>query len=79
MADCDELIHRDAEDAESFLLRGSVYAAQKQWPKAIADYTEAIRLDDNYSDAYSRRAAAYLETGETDKAKSDLKKLNEQK
>ena len=75
LADCDRLIGRDAEDAQSHYLRGSVYAAQQKWPSAIADYTEAIRLDDEYADAYSGRAAAYEQTAATDKARADRDQL----
>ena len=71
MADCNELIGRDAEDAESIHRRGCVYAAQKKWPQAIADYTEAIRLDDEFAEAYADRATAYEQTGAPDKAKAD--------
>ena len=40
--------------------------------KAIADYTEAIRLDPKYADAYNRRADAYEIDGEYDKAIADF-------
>ena len=33
LADCNELIGRDAEDAESLYRRGFGYAAQKKWPQ----------------------------------------------
>ena len=81
LSDCNELIRRDAADAEGLCLRGSVYAAQKKWPLAVADFTEAIRLDDEYADAYSGRAAAYEQTGQSAKANADrakLKKLADQ-
>ena len=61
----------DAEDAEAFYLRGRVYAAQKKWPESIADFTEAVRLDDDYSEAFTQRAAAYDATGKPNKAKAD--------
>ena len=40
--------------------------------KAIADLTEAIRLDPNNSEAYFERAAEYRGKGEDDKASADL-------
>ncbi len=56
-------------------MRACAYVVQKKWSDAISDFTEAIRLDDDYADAYSHRAAAYDETGDADKAKADRNKL----
>ena len=39
--------------------------------KAIADYTEAIRLDPKYAEAYSNRGVAYASKGDYDKAIAD--------
>ena len=41
------------------------------YDKAIADYTEAIRLDPNNAHIYSRRADAHLQKGKLDKAITD--------
>jgi tetratricopeptide (TPR) repeat protein len=43
---------------------------------AIADYTEVIRLDPNYAEAYYGRGDAYLEKGDTDKADKDFDQAN---
>ena len=67
VADCKELIRRDASDAEAFFMRGCAHALLKKWPDAVADYTEAIRLDGKYAEAYVQRAAAYDETSEPKK------------
>jgi tetratricopeptide (TPR) repeat protein len=75
LADCNELIGRDAKDAECLYLRGSVRASQKKWCLAIADFTEAIRLDDGYVDAYKSRATAFEQTGQAKKAKADRDKV----
>ena len=40
--------------------------------KAIADFTEAIRLDPKSAQAYANRALAYVEKSEYDKAITDL-------
>ena len=40
--------------------------------KAIADYTEAIRLDPKDAKAYYNRGVAYGEKGERDKAIADF-------
>jgi len=40
--------------------------------KAIADYTEAIRLNPKYATAYYGRGYAYGQKGETAKAEADF-------
>jgi tetratricopeptide (TPR) repeat protein len=46
-------------------------AQKKQLPTAIADFTEAIRLDPNYTEAYQSRACAYADANEYEKAIAD--------
>ena len=41
------------------------------YDKAIADYTEAIRLDPKFAEAYYNRGVAYENKGEYDKAIAD--------
>ena len=57
--------------AESFVKRGYAYEEKEKLDMAIADYTEAIRLDSNYSEAYLRRAFAYSRQGNKDNALND--------
>jgi len=52
--------------------RGETAFKQKNWDKAIAEYTEAIKLNPNYTDAYTSRGAAYLEKGNIDLARADV-------
>ena len=40
--------------------------------KAIADYTEAIRLDPKYAEAYCNRGIAYGKKGDHDEAIADF-------
>jgi tetratricopeptide (TPR) repeat protein len=46
-------------------------ADQEQYDKAIADYTEAIRLKPDFADAYANRAFAYGSLEQFDKAIAD--------
>ncbi len=40
--------------------------------KAIADFSEAIRLDPKDADAYFNRGRAYEKKGETERARADF-------
>ena len=42
-----------------YYVRGWAYARKREYDKALADLTEAIRLSPEYADAYNGRAYAY--------------------
>ena len=48
------------------------YSDRGELAKAIADQTEAIRLDSKLAVAYYHRGSAYEKEGETAKAKKDF-------
>ncbi len=50
-------------DAEALIHRGSLFAQQKQWPRAIADLERFLRLRPGDSDGCWLLAEAYQETG----------------
>jgi tetratricopeptide (TPR) repeat protein len=52
--------------------RGWAYDKKGDHDKAIAEYTEAIRLDPKDAMAYNNRGWAYRKKGELDKAKQDF-------
>ena len=51
--------------------RGSAYASQRIFSKAMSDYTEAIRLKPTYVHAYTSRGLVYDTWYEYDKAIAD--------
>ena len=50
-----EAIRKNPDDATAYFKRGDAYGANGEYDKAIADFTEVIRLDPNYPEANSRR------------------------
>ncbi|MCJ2186917.1 aspartyl protease family protein [Novosphingobium beihaiensis] len=67
----------EPETADEFARRGNALAAQRAFPKAIADLTEAIRLEPGNAGYYSDRANAYRRSGTAARARADLDKAIE--
>ncbi len=57
--------------AVAYSLRGTVYFDKEDWPRAIADYTEAIRLEPKNGEAYNNRAWTYYRAGRHAEALAD--------
>ena len=51
--------------------RGVAYGAKGDFDKAIADYTEAVRLSPGFPDACDRRGKTYAAKGKLDMAIAD--------
>jgi tetratricopeptide (TPR) repeat protein/protein involved in polysaccharide export with SLBB domain len=58
--------------AEAYYNRGIAYARKGEQDKAIADYTEAIRLNPSSPSDYEARAIAFIGRGEYERAVNDL-------
>jgi tetratricopeptide (TPR) repeat protein len=58
--------------AYAYLTRGDSRIQEKEYDKAIADFTEAIRLDPNFAHAYYNRAYAWNAKKEYDRAIADF-------
>ena len=54
--------------------RGNVYADQREYDRAIADYSEALQRNPDYEVAYNNRGVAYANQGEYDRAIADYSK-----
>ena len=57
--------------AELALQKGNTQFVLRQIDSAIAEYSEAIKLDPHFAGAYNNRGAAYAEKGEIDRALID--------
>jgi Flp pilus assembly protein TadD len=52
--------------------RGGAYYVKRDYRRAIADFTEVIRLDPSDASAYTARGNVYNATGEIDRADADF-------
>jgi Flp pilus assembly protein TadD len=69
-------VRLDPKNVRAFTGRGAYYA-KRDYGRAIADYTEAIRHDPKLASAYSGRGNAYNARGETDRADADFKQAKQ--
>jgi tetratricopeptide (TPR) repeat protein len=63
---------KQEKDAEAAYNRGQAYHDINEYDKAIAEYTEAIRLKPNYANAYYDCGLAYYEKADYGEAISDF-------
>ncbi len=63
----------DAENAENAFQRGLKALRQKAWDQAVADFSEAIKLQPNEPKNYGLRGTALLRKGDYDQGLADLK------
>lgn len=66
-----------APSAEVYNDRGIAYFDKREWQKAIDDYTEAIRLDRNFGDAFNNRAWTQYTRGRASLALADANRAVE--
>lgn len=60
-----------APESAVFSLRGNVHYDKGDWDKAIADYTDTIRLDPKNGEAFNNRAWTYYRAGRQAEALAD--------
>ena len=65
-------IHFDPKFAAAYLQLGVLHSEQKDYPRAISDYQQAIQADPKMDQAHYRLAQAYRQVGEAAKAKAEL-------
>jgi tetratricopeptide (TPR) repeat protein len=55
--------------------RGLAYNGKGEYDKAIADYTQALRINPNYVNAYFNRGNAYYYKKDYARARADYEKV----
>ena len=61
--------------ADDYIKKGDAYYADREYDNAIAQYSNAIKLDEKRVAAYLKRAAAYEEKQEYDDAIANLNQV----
>ena len=64
-------------DIGPYLARGQLYSAKGDYPRAIADFDQAIRLNSTYTNAYVNRSSARRAAGDKQGADADQSKVRD--
>lgn len=70
-------IHVKKTNADFHYHQGTSYAEAEQYQDAIAEFSQAIYLDENYIKAYQYRGFIFSKLGYENRANADFKKVNE--
>ena len=62
----------DFSEAEEHTQKGADFHQQGRWAEAVAEFTEAIRLNPEIAVAYSNRGNTYLQLGQLERAIQDI-------
>lgn len=65
----------DPQYIPAYMVRASSYARQRDYERAIADYTRAIELDGSLAAAYNNRGILYTAIREFDEAAADFERV----
>ena len=72
VAEYDEAIRLNPQDAAVYKNRAAAYEAMAQYQRALEDLDEAIRLDPQFVGAYNSRASVYYNLGQYQRSIEDV-------
>ena len=72
IAEFEEAIRIDPQNAKAFLGRGMVWYQKKEYDRAMADYDAAITINPQYASAFDNRGRVWLDRGAFDRAIDDF-------
>ncbi|MCK4806500.1 MAG: tetratricopeptide repeat protein [Candidatus Aegiribacteria sp.] len=67
-----EISEMDRNSSEYFYARGYQYSELDEFEKATEEFSEAVRLDPDFEDAYYMRGLSCMRTGDTEQAMADM-------
>jgi tetratricopeptide (TPR) repeat protein len=65
------VLKHDPRSAVAYNNRGLANYHRREYGRAVADFTEAVRLDGKFARAYYNRSLAHRQLGNTDLADAD--------
>lgn len=75
IAHCQFLLGKDPENSSVYFQQGKARQSLDDLPGALADYTKAIALKDDFSEVYYLRAALFFTMGAWSEALADVEKV----
>lgn len=72
IAECDQAIRLDPDDAKAYCKRGVAHGKQGNLRNSLNDLTKAVQLDPSFSEAFNARGVAWGMSGEFAKAIADF-------
>jgi len=77
LRDYDQVIRIQPDFTFALYNKANILCAQREWSDAIEYYTRAIRIDNDFAEAYFNRGLTYIYIGEHEKGMTDLSKAGE--
>ena len=77
IVDYGRVIEGDPRFAEAYFKRGNAYRHKKMYAVALSDYNQALKINPLYGEAYNNRALLFISLGEYERAREDIRKMEE--
>ena len=77
LMDYDHVLELQPDFAFAMYNKANTLCSQREWKEAINYYTQAIKVDNDFAEAYFNRGLTYVYIGENEKGLADLSKAGE--